>query len=261
MMIHEFGTITAASAALVAAVLLVTFFIGERIGRHNIVDVAWGTAFAVVSVASAVLGAGDPARRWLLAALTCVWGLRLAAYLGIRSRGHGEDPRYQALLAKSGRSRVVAVLTRIYLLQGVLIWFVSLPVQLSATLPQSLSWWAAVGVALWLLGLTFEAVGDAQLRAFKKRPENRGTIMRDGLWRYTRHPNYFGDACLWWGLYLLALTGGPEILLTVGSPIVMSILLIRVSGKSLLEQHMASRPGYADYVRCTSGFIPRRPAC
>jgi len=260
-MIEDFGTITATSAALVAAVLLVTFFIGERIGRHNIVDVVWGIAFAGVSVASAALGDGDPARRWLLATLTCVWGLRLAAYLGIRSRGHGEDPRYQALLAKSKRSRVVAVLTRIYLLQGVLIWIISLPIQLSATLAPSLSWWAAAGAMLWLLGLVFEAVGDAQLRAFKKRPENRGAIMKHGLWRYTRHPNYFGDACLWWGLYVIALTGGPEILLTIGSPIVMSILLIRVSGKSLLEQHMASRPGYADYVRCTSGFIPRRPAC
>ena len=261
MMIMNFGIITAASALVITIVLAATFFIGERLGRHNVVDVAWGIAFAGVSVGSAALGDGDPARRWLLAALICVWGLRLAAYLGIRSSGHGEDPRYQALLAKSKQSRLIAVVTRVYLLQGVLIWFISLPVQLSATLPQGLSWWAAVGIALWVIGLSFEAVGDAQLRTFKRRPETRGAIMQEGLWRYTRHPNYFGDFCLWWGLYLIALTGGPEILLTIGSPIVMSTLLIRVSGKSLLEQHMAGRPGYADYVRCTSGFIPRRPTC
>lgn len=260
-MIGNLGIVTAASALVVVAVLAATFFIGERLKRHNVVDVAWGLAFAGVSMVSAAVGTGDATRRWLLAALICVWGLRLAAYLGIRARGHGEDPRYEALLAKSKRTRLVAVVTRVYLLQGVLIWFISLPVQLSAALPQSLSWWAAAGVALWLLGFTFEAVGDAQLRAFKRRPENRGAVMTQGLWRYTRHPNYFGDFCLWWGLYLIALTGGPEILLTIGSPIVMSTLLIRVSGKSLLEQHMAGRPGYADYVRCTSGFIPRRPTC
>ena len=260
-MIGNLGIIAAASALTIVVVLAATFFIGERLKRHNVVDVAWGIAFAGVSVVSAAAGTGDTTRRWLLAALICVWGLRLAAYLGIRSRGHGEDPRYEALLGKSKRTRLVAVVTRVYLLQGALIWFISLPVQLSAALPQGLSWWGAVGLALWLLGLIFEAVGDAQLRAFKRRPENRGAVMAQGLWRYTRHPNYFGDVCLGGGLYLIALTGGPEILLTILSPIVMSTLLIRVSGKSLLERHMAARPGYADYVRCTSGFIPRRPAC
>lgn len=260
-MIRDFSIIAAASALVVVVVLAVTFVIGERLGRHNVVDVAWGISFAGASVVSAILGNGYGIRRWLLAALICLWGLRLATYLGIRSRGHGEDPRYQALLAKSKRSRLVAIASRIYLLQGVLIWFISLPIQLSATLVQGFSWWAIAGVSLWLLGLTFEAVGDAQLGAFKRQPGNRGAIMQQGLWRYTRHPNYFGDACLWWGLYLIALTGGPEILMTIGSPIVMSTLLIRVSGKTLLEQHMADRPGYADYVRCTSGFFPRRPAC
>ena len=260
-MIGQFGLVAASSAIVIVGVLVVTFFIGERLGRHNVVDVSWGLAFAAVSVISAALGDSDVARRWLLAGLTCVWGVRLAGYLTIRSRGHGEDPRYQALLAKAKGSRLFAVLSRIYLLQGVLIWFISLPLQLSATLPEGFSWWAGAGVALWLLGLAFEAIGDAQLRAFKRQPGHRGTIMQQGLWRYTRHPNYFGDACVWWGLYLVALTGGPEVLLTIGSPIVMSTLLIRVSGKSLLEQHMAQRPGYAEYVRRTSGFIPRRPAC
>ena len=139
------------------------------------VDVAWGIAFAGVSVVSAAAGTGDTTRRWLLAALICVWGLRLAAYSGIRSRGHGEDPATKHCWGKSKRTRLVAVVTRVYLLQGALIWFISLPVQLSAALPQGLSWWGAVGLALWLLGLTFEAVGDAQLRAFKRRPENRGS--------------------------------------------------------------------------------------
>lgn len=254
-----FLAISVASAAVIATVLLATFAVGERLARHNVVDVAWGIAFAGVAVTAAWMGQGDAARRWLLALLISVWGLRLAGYLAVRSRGHGEDPRYEQLLARSRRSRVFAVLVRIYLLQGVLIWFISLPVQLAATLPAALSWWAAAGLGLWSVGLFFEAVGDAQLRAFKRRPESRGALMTTGLWRYTRHPNYFGDTCVWWGLYLICLTGGPVVLATVCSPVVMTVLLVRVSGKSLLERHMANRPGYDEYVRRTSGFLPRCP--
>ncbi|MCE5292492.1 MAG: DUF1295 domain-containing protein [Nocardiaceae bacterium] len=233
--------------------------IGERIRRHNVVDVAWGLAFAAIAVNSAVLGAGDPARKWMIAVLVTAWGFRLAVHLAVRSLGQGEDPRYEAFLAKSRGSRRVGVITRVYLLQGVLIWVISLPVQLSATLSREMPAWAMLGVALWLVGLGFEAVGDAQLRAFKLDPDNQGRVIDSGLWRYTRHPNYFGDACVWWGLYLVALTAGPIVLVTVFSPIVMTTLLVRVSGKALLERHLADRPGYAEYVRHTSGFLPWPP--
>ena len=118
---------------------------------------------------------------------------------------------------------------------------------------------AAGGVALWCVGLFFEATGDAQLHKFKRDPAHRGVVMDRGLWRYTRHPNYFGDACVWWGMYLITLTAGPWLLTTVLSPIVMTTLLTRVSGKDLLERHLAHRPGYAEYVERTSGFIPLPP--
>jgi steroid 5-alpha reductase family enzyme len=267
-MTGQFLTITAVSAVVVAVVLGVTFLVGERLGRHNVVDVAWGLAFVAVAVAVAVVGTGDPARRWLLAGLIGVWGLRLAIHLAVRSRGQGEDPRYEALLARSQKSRIVAVITKIYLLQGALVWFISLPIQLSATLPNRVSWpsmpgsgaWlAVVGVAIWCVGLFFEAVGDAQLHAFKRDPAHRGVVMDRGLWRYTRHPNYFGDACVWWGTYFITLTAGPWVLATILSPIVMTTLLTRVSGKDLLERHLANRPGYAEYVARTSGFIPLPP--
>ncbi|MCE5288312.1 MAG: DUF1295 domain-containing protein [Nocardiaceae bacterium] len=245
--------------AVVAFVLGVTFLVGERLRRHNVVDVAWGLAFTLVAVTSALLGGGDSARNWLIAVLVTAWGLRLSVYLGVRSLGHGEDPRYEALLAKSRRSRVVAIISRVYLLQGFLIWFISLPIQLSSTSTRELPWWSAIGVGLWLVGFFFEAVGDAQLRAFKLDRAHAGQVMDRGLWRYTRHPNYFGEACMWWGLFVIAVTAGPLVLLGIASPIVLTVLLVRVSGKDLLERHLADRPGYAEYIRRTPGFIPGRP--
>ncbi|CAM3655547.1 DUF1295 domain-containing protein [Smaragdicoccus niigatensis] len=251
--------IGAANLLVVSVVLALTFMVGERLARHNVVDVAWGLAFAAIAINSAVLGAGDPARKWLIAVLVTAWGLRLAVHLAVRSQGHGEDPRYEAFLAKSRLPRRVGIITRVYVLQGVLIWVISVPVQLSATLSGEMPAWAMIGVALWLVGLVFEAVGDAQLRTFKLEPDNQGRVIDSGLWRYTRHPNYFGDACLWWGLYLVALTAGPIVLVTIFAPIVMTTLLVRVSGKALLERHLEGRPGYAEYVRRTSGFIPWWP--
>jgi steroid 5-alpha reductase family enzyme len=255
----QFLTVTAASAVVIFVVLGITLLVGERLGRHNVVDVAWGLAFVGVAGAAAALGSGDAARRWLLAGLVAVWGLRLAIHLAVRSRGQGEDPRYEALLATSRGSRLVTVITKVYLLQGVLVWFISLPIQLSATLPGPLTGLAVFGIAFWCVGLFFEAVGDAQLHTFKRDPAHRGVVMTRGLWRYTRHPNYFGDTCVWWGLYLVTLTAGPWGLATILSPVVMTTLLTRVSGKDLLERHMAERPGYAEYVARTSGFIPLPP--
>ncbi|MFK0172401.1 DUF1295 domain-containing protein [Streptomyces sp. NPDC090306] len=252
----------AAGAAL--AVLLVTFALALRGGRHRIVDVAWGVGFtAVAAVTFAVSGAageGDTARRVLVLALTAVWGLRLAVHIGLRSRGHGEDPRYEAMLAKAPGSRAWYALRMIYLLQGALVWLVSLPVQVASYAPGALSGWAVAGAVLWAVGLFFEAVGDRQLARFKADPANRGKVMDRGLWRLTRHPNYFGDFCVWWGLFLVACEAGPgPAAVALAAPLVMSFLLIRGSGKALLERHMADRPGYAEYVARTSGFFPLPP--
>lgn len=252
-------TILIGSAIVVAIAMATTFVIGEKLKRHNVVDVAWGAAFAAVAIVAAVVGTGDGTRRWLLAAFVVVWGLRLAGYLAARSRGHGEDPRYEALLAKASGSRRAAIILRIYVLQGALVWFISLPVQFSASVDSPLGALAIVGIALWCIGFGFESIGDAQLRAFKRNPANRGQVMDRGLWRLTRHPNYFGDAAVWWGLFLITVSGAPWIWLGILSPLVMTTLLVRVSGKSLLERHMSNRPGYAEYVARTSGFLPWPP--
>ncbi|WP_330347069.1 DUF1295 domain-containing protein [Streptomyces sp. NBC_00582] len=249
----------AAVAAL--AVMLVTFAVAVRAGVHRIVDVAWGIGFTAVAAVTfaASAGHGDLGRRVLVTVLTAVWGLRLAAHIARRGRGHGEDPRYEAMLAKAPGNRNAYALRLVYLLQGALVWLVSLPVQAAQYVPGPPSLFAWAGTALWAVGLGFEAVGDAQLARFKADPANRGAIMDRGLWSWTRHPNYFGDFCVWWGLFLLACDSPAAAAVSVVSPVVMSLLLIRGSGKRLLERHMADRPGFAEYTARTSGFFPRPP--
>jgi steroid 5-alpha reductase family enzyme len=151
--------------------------------------------------------------------------------------------------------------TRVFLLQGGLIWLISLPIQVGGPLSgnSSPTWTMWLGVALWLVGFVFETVGDAQLARFRRRAAD-GDVLDTGLWRYTRHPNYFGDACVWWGIFLVACTH-PLVLVTVVGPAMMTFLLVRVSGKPILERDLGRRkPGYAAYVERTSGFLPWPPS-
>ncbi|QFR02132.1 DUF1295 domain-containing protein [Streptomyces phaeolivaceus] len=253
----------AAGAAL--TVMLGAFALALRLGVHRIVDVAWGGAVAAVAAVTFAVSAGhgDPARRLPVTVLTVVWALRLAVHIARRGRGHGEDPRYEALLGKSRATtpggRNLYALRMVYLLQGALVWLVSLPVQAARYVSGPPSFLAWIGVALRAVGIGFEAVGDAQLARFKADPANRGRIMDRGLWSWTRHPNCFGDFCAWWGLFLLACDAPEAAAVSFVSPLVMSLLLVRGSGKRLLERHMTGRPGYAEYVARTSGFFPRPP--
>jgi steroid 5-alpha reductase family enzyme len=238
--------------------VLGTFAVGARLKRHNVADIAWGLGFAVVAVVALATSAGHGclARRVLLTAVTVIWGLRLAGHICRRSRGGGEDPRYADLMAKARGHPAWYALRNVYLGQGVLIWVISLPVQAGLYAGRPLDALLVIGGLLWLCGLLFEAVGDAQLARFRADPANRGQIMDQGLWRYTRHPNYFGDACVWWGIFLIA-CGSWVSLATVFAPLLMTYLLVWGSGKRLTEKRMiASRPGYAGYAARTSGFIP-----
>lgn len=251
----------AASAGAALAVMLATFVISFRTGVHRIVDIAWGVAFAAVALVTWALSAGhgDDLRRFLVVAATCVWGLRLALHIARRARGHGEDPRYARMLARAPGSPARFALRKVYLLQGALVWLVSLPVQAAAYLPSGPDALMLLGLAWWAVGLGFEAVADHQLARFKSNPAHRGLIMDRGLWAWTRHPNYFGDFLVWWGLYLTACADWRTAALTLVSPLTMTGLLVWGSGKRLLEAHMANRPGYADYKARTSGFLPRPP--
>jgi steroid 5-alpha reductase family enzyme len=258
------GEATTIAAAAVAVLFLVLWAISIVITDVSIVDPVWGPAFVVVAAACLVTGdavTGETCgRRWLLLALTAVWGLRLGGYLLVRKRADpGEDRRYTAMRDKRGAGFVPYSLVVIFGLQGLLVLIVSLPLQVAAQSTAPLDWIAFVGVALWLVGFAFEAIGDEQLRRFKARPDSRGQVMDRGLWRYTRHPNYFGDFCVWWGLWLVALGAGGTWWTFVG-PAVMSFLLIKGSGAALLEKDIGQRrPQYADYIRRTSGFFPRPP--
>ncbi|PRZ44087.1 steroid 5-alpha reductase family enzyme [Antricoccus suffuscus] len=240
----------------VLVVLLGTYVASRWLGKHSVVDTAWGLLFCAVAIVSFISsqGTGDDGRRWLLFVMTMVWGLRLAWHIGSRSRGKGEDPRYKAMLEGHGTAYVVVV---VYLLQGFLALLVSMPVLVGSFVPVPLSPIVIVGVAFWIVGLIFEAVGDWQLECYKSDPD-RDQVLDTGLWRYTRHPNYFGDACVWLGIFLVVAPSWPGAL-TVLSPAVMIYLLAFGSGKRVLERSMARRPGYVDYMRRTSGFVPLPP--
>ncbi|MFF1416986.1 DUF1295 domain-containing protein [Streptomyces sp. NPDC058280] len=256
-----FGQGVGPGAAAALAVMLIAFAVAVVRGLHRIVDIAWGLGFTAVALVSygASAGQGDDVRRLLVTVLTAVWGLRLAGHIAARGRGHGEDPRYEAMLAKAPGHRNLYALRMVYLLQGLLVLLVSLPVQAAQYIPGRTGPVAYAGCALWLTGLFFEAVGDQQLARFRADPANKGRLMDRGLWSWTRHPNYFGDFCIWWGLFLIVCDAPAVAAATVVSPLVMSYLLINGSGKRLLERHMADRPGFAEYTARTSGFFPRPP--
>ncbi|MVU77549.1 DUF1295 domain-containing protein [Nocardia sp. ET3-3] len=253
-------TIWLCTALALLVLQALTFAVARRLGRYNVVDVIWGAGFALVALIAAGLGDGSLNRRILLLVLVTLWGLRLSYYMLRRTAGHGEDPRYADLLSRHGDSPVSAF-TRIFLTQAVAQWVISLPLQVSAAAgPTRGPGRAAVvaGVLLWGVGVFFEALGDRQLARFKSDPANRGRIMDRGLWSWTRHPNYFGDFCVWWGLWLVAAAAWPGVL-TVFAPVIMSYLLIRGTGARLLEHTMADRPGYREYQRRTAPFFPRPP--
>ncbi|MGI8332325.1 DUF1295 domain-containing protein [Actinomadura scrupuli] len=252
------------TAVTVAVVLAITYAVALRAGRHSVIDVAWGLGFAAVALVTCAASAGqaEGSRRWLITALTVVWGVRLAAHVAWRSRGKGEDRRYEELLSRAPGDRNRYALRKVYFPQGVVLWFVSLPVQVAMYAGGPAGRLLLVGALIWAAGFLFETVGDFQLARFTGDPANRGEVMDGGLWRYTRHPNYFGDALVWWGIFLAACDQWPGAL-TVLSPVLMTWLLARGTGKPLLERSMErTRPGYAGYAARTSGFVPwppRRP--
>jgi steroid 5-alpha reductase family enzyme len=235
-------------------------------GVHSIIDTVWGLGFVWIAAVSFVLSTlidddGNVARRVIVLALTAIWGIRLGSHIFIRNHGHGEDPRYEALLrSRKDRPLIPFLIKKIYGMQGAVMWLVSIPVQLAMYESAGLGIVTWVGVALWVIGFYFEAVGDLQLTRFRKDPANKGKTMDTGLWALTRHPNYFGDSCLWFGLFLIACSHWLGIV-TIFSPLVMTILLVKYSGAALTEKMMARKrgPEYQAYLARTSYFFPLPP--
>lgn len=228
-------------------------------GSVNIVDVIWSLFFLLGGGLYFLSAPETGARAVLLMALLAVWSLRLAGYIGWRNRGKPEDHRYQAIRARNEPNFALKSLYIVFLLQAALAWFISQPLLVAVRGDTPLTVLDLLGAALVATGIFFEAVGDLQLARFKSDPRNAGRVMDRGLWRYTRHPNYFGDFCVWWGFYLIAVAAGGW--WSIGAPLLMSFLLLRVSGVALLEKDIGERrPAYADYVRRTNAFFPGRPA-
>jgi steroid 5-alpha reductase family enzyme len=232
-----------------------------RLQDASVADVGWGLGFVLLAWLYCLLSPTLTPRSGLVAVLIVIWGGRLSWHIFRRHHGCGEDPRYQAMRASHGHAFWWRSLFTVFWLQGTILWFVSLPLlaAVHAANPFALTAVDGLGVLLFAVGFSFEVVGDRQLRRFKADPSNRGHVLDRGLWRYTRHPNYFGDAVLWWGLYAVAaatLHGW----LTVLSPALMTFLLMRVSGVTLLEQSLkASKPGYQTYIARTTAFYPWFP--
>jgi steroid 5-alpha reductase family enzyme len=248
------------AAIAVAVLMFALWLVSIRIRDVSIVDPAWGPMFGVVAMVAALAGDGDAARRWLLAGMTLLWGLRLGGYLLARKLSeHEEDRRYARMRRAKGNHFVLWSLGMIFGLQGLLVLIVSLPIQAASVRHAGIGAATIPGLVLFAVGLAFEAIGDEQLRRFKADPSSRGQVMDRGLWRYTRHPNYFGDVCVWWGIWLVALSAGDTWWTLVG-PAMMTFMLVRVSGKAMLERDIGKRrPGYAQYIERTSGFIPLPP--
>lgn len=235
----------------------VLWIISTRLKDVSIIDPFWGTGFVLVSWSSLLIADMPGWRGQLLVGMVTLWGLRLSLFLLWRNSGHGEDRRYAAMREHRGAPFWWISLFTVFLLQAVLLWFVALPLQaaIQAASSTPIHGLDVIGLAAWAVGLFFETTGDWQLARFKADPANQGKVMDRGLWRFTRHPNYFGDFCVWWGLYLVACSAGAA--WTVASPILMSILLLRVSGVTLLESTIRERrPEYAEYQRRTNAFFP-----
>jgi steroid 5-alpha reductase family enzyme len=226
----------------------------------SIVDIFWGLGFVAVAWTAHAVSSLAGARPILVCVMTTAWGTRLAVHLARRNLGHGEDYRYRAMRQAHGRLFPILSLGTVFVLQGLLMWIVSWPIQAAqapgATAP--LGGIDATGIALWAIGLSFETIADAQLARFKRSSSGTGAVMDRGLWRYSRHPNYFGDFLVWWGFGLMALSTGAW--WAIAGPMVMSVLLVNVSGVALLEKTIVERrPAYRDYVTRTSAFVPWPP--
>lgn len=241
--------------------MLALWLLSIRRGDPSFIDAWWPMGFVAVAWVTFATTDGDPTRRGLLVGIITVWGVRLGGYLFWRWRRNGPDRRYVNMLRHAKGNPHVFTLTKVFLLQGVLQWVVSVPLQLGQRYdaPEGLQPLGWVGVALCVIGLVFEVVGDAQLVRFKADAANEGQVLRSGLWRYTRHPNYFGDCCLWWGIFLIAVVNAPTAAAVLG-PCVMTFLLARWSGVGPLEGRLKRhKPDYADYIATTSTFIPLPP--
>ena len=238
----------------------IIFFVAMLLKDNSIVDVAYGLAFVLTSWGTVFWVGMDHPRQGLLLTLITLWGGRLSWHIFMRKQGeNGEDFRYRQWRESWGKTFVWRSYLQIFLLQGSVVYLVLLPFLLVLNNPgQNLTWLDWIGLFIWIVGFLFEAIGDWQLLKFKNIPKNKGHIIKTGMWRYTRHPNYFGEAVLWWGVFCIALSTG-HVLLAVTSPLLINFLLLKVSGIPMLEAKYEGNPEFLEYKRRTNAFFPWFP--
>ncbi|MEJ2604323.1 MAG: DUF1295 domain-containing protein [Gammaproteobacteria bacterium] len=260
---QDIGIVLAANLGVTMGAVLLLWLVSIPLRDVSIIDMAFAMILLAVTVVTWTMTDGAQPRKNLILLLVALWAVRITAHLVRRNWGHGEDPRYTKLRSwvADDRAFIWLSLRQVFLLQGVVLWLVSLPVQVGQIyrVPAELGVPAALGTAVWLLGFVFETVADRQLARFRADPANKGKVLDTGLWRYSRHPNYFGELCVWWGLFLVA-CDNPWGLMTIIGPIGYTHLIVNVTGQRTLDKKLArDKPGYREYMERTSGLIPLPP--
>ena len=247
--------------SVILILMVILWLISIPIKNVSIVDAFWGMGFVVVNATYFILEPLIFTRNIIVLLLVSIWGIRLSAYLFKRNYGKPEDFRYQEFRRHYGVNRYWWVsFFQVFILQGSLIMIVSLPLFgiHGETISNELNSIDYLALLCWSIGFLFESVGDYQLTKFKKNPANKGTILKTGLWRYTRHPNYFGDALFWWGIWCVSVTISLKALIVIFARALMTFLIVKISGADLLEKSLVkNRPGYQDYMAQTNRFIPK----
>ncbi len=260
---HNFPlTLWLQGGVLIAAIVTLLWILSVRLRDASIIDIFWGPGFFILALFWFIIAdrqddsAGNPVRSQILLGMVFLWAVRLAWHIGRRNIGKGEDSRYRKWRANNGPHWWLLSYPKVYLLQAILMWVLAVPICVGiASDSNSFSVISLIGVIIWVIGFLFETIADFQLSRFKADPSNKGKLLTTGLWKFSRHPNYFGEATLWFGFWLVVLPVGPWWL--VGCPLLMLFLLLKVSGVSLLEESMKTdKPGYSEYIKRTNAFIP-----
>lgn len=245
------------TATLVFVYMCMWFILSIKVERNDIADIAWGLGFVLVAWASGLISGFSPVA-FLVNMLVTVWGVRLAWHIHKRNRKKKEDPRY-AYVKKPGSNVYLQSFLKVYMFQGILLYMISVPVMVINRMGSySFGVMELFGLLVWIFGFYFESRGDRELAQFIARPENKGKLLTTGLWKYSRHPNYFGEVTQWWGIFLFAVLL-PSGLLTMIGPLTITVLILFVSGIPLLEKKYAGRPDFEQYKKRTSIFIPLPP--
>jgi steroid 5-alpha reductase family enzyme len=244
------------AAIVIFSYMTILFVLATIFKDNSIADIAWGPGFIVVTWAILSINTAFGARQFLAAALVTIWGLRLGIRIFRRNFGKGEDPRYKKWREEWGKFFVLRSYLQVFILQGfILLLNVAPIIVIMAGIREKLIWSDFIGLVIWVVGFLFESIGDYQLDTFLKKPEHRGKIIDEGLWKYTRHPNYFGESTMWWGIFIIALNQSWGWVGVIG-PLVITGMILFVSGIPMTEKLMAKVPGWEEYKRRTSPFIP-----